>query len=166
MVEAQIGLDGVVLNGYPISEAIPPHRLHEVLGPPDRIVDPAPPAPFGHRNNQIHVYDSLGLYFNEHHSTRLTEDLVFVLWAEEEGYEFSPCRSFSGCLRLGGYRIPIEAGESEVIRDCPIPFQKVLSGSWRAKGERFEVGMDTMGAKMKSGRRSSRRRVVSIDVSW
>jgi hypothetical protein len=166
VVETRIGLDGVVLGGYPISEAIPPQRLHEVLGRPDRIVDPAQPAPFGHRNNQIHVYDTLGLYFHEHHFTRLAEDLVFVLWAEEEGYTFSPLQSFSGCLRLGGYRMPLEAIESEVVRNCPIPFESFLSGRWRTRGGRFGIGMDTKGAKLRSGRRSSRRRVVSVDVSW
>jgi hypothetical protein len=165
VTEARIGLDGVVLNGYPILEGVPPDRLHEILGPPDRIVDPATPAPFGHHNNHIHVYDFLGLYFHEHHYTRLAEDLVFVFWAEEQGYRFSPRQSFSGCLHLNGYRIPVEAIESDVLRDSSIPFERHFRGNWRTKADKFSIGMCTKGARLKSGRRNSRRRVVRVRLA-
>lgn len=166
MVEVEVRLDGIIISGHPISEAVQPSWLHRVLGIPDRIVDPAPPAPIGHRNNQIHVYDDLGLYFHEHHWTRLAEDLVFVFWPEEERYAFTPRRAFSGHLKLRDYLVPTGASESELIRECPIPFDEYLSGQWRAESGRFSVGMVSKGAKLRSGHRSKRRRVVSIDVSW
>ena len=78
MLKAQVGLDGVILNGVSISEALPPEALYKILGIPDRVDVPATPAPFGHRNNQIHVYDSLGIYFHEHHFTQLAMGLTFV----------------------------------------------------------------------------------------
>jgi hypothetical protein len=166
MVEAEVRLDGIIIRGHRIPEAVPATWLHGVLGIPDRVIDPAPPAPIGHRNNQIHVYDDLGLYFHEHHWTRLAMDLVFVFWPEEEGFAFTPRRAFSGHLRLYDYLVPVESSESQLIRKCSIPFEESLSGHWRAESERFSVGVVSKGAKLRSGRRSTSRRVVSIDVSW
>ena len=166
MVEVEIRLDGIVISGHPIPAAVQPSWLHEMLGIPDRIVDPAPPAPVDHRNNQIHVYDDLGLYFHEHHWTRLAQDLVFVFWPEEERYAFTPRRAFSGHLKLRDYFVPAGASESQFIREYPIPFEEYLSGHWRAESGRCSVGMVSKGAKLRSGRSSKRRRVVTIDVSW
>ena len=166
MVEVEIRLEGIVISGHPIPAAVQPSWLHEMLGIPDRIVDPAPPAPVDHRNNQIHVYDDLGLYFHEHHWTRLAQDLVFVFLPEEERYAFTPRRAFSGHLKLRDYFVPAGASESQFIRECPIPFEEYLSGHWRAESGRCSVGMVSKGAKLSSGRRSRRRRVVRIDVSW
>ena len=117
MVEVEIRLEGIVISGHPIPAAVQPSWLHEMLGIPDRIVDPAPPAPVDHRNNQIHVYDDLGLYFHEHHWTRLAQDLVFVFWPEEERYAFTPRRAFSGHLKLRDYFVPAGASESQFIRE-------------------------------------------------
>jgi hypothetical protein len=61
LVEIRAELDVTVINGLAVMAAVQPQRLWAVLGEPSRIVDPAAPAPFGHRNNQIHVYDNLGL---------------------------------------------------------------------------------------------------------
>jgi hypothetical protein len=93
-------------------------------------------------------------------------DLVFVFWPEEEGYAFTSRRAFSGHLKLQDYLVPVGASESQVIRECPFPFEEHLSGNWQARGERIAVGVISKGAKLRSGRRSTRRRVVSIDVSW
>jgi hypothetical protein len=71
-----------------------------------------------------------------------------------------------GHLELQGYLVPAGASESQLIRECPISFEESLSGHWRAESGRYSVGMVSKGAKMRSGRRSKRRRVVSIDVSW
>ena len=166
VVEVEVRLDGIIIGANPLPEAVQPAWLHGVLGIPDRVVDPASPAPVGHRNNQIHVYDDLGLYFHEHHGTRLAMDLVFVFWPEEERYAFTPRRAFSGHLKLHDYLVPVGASESQLIHESPIPFQEYLSGHWRAGSERIAVGMVSKGAKLRSGRRSMRRRVVSIDVSW
>ena len=166
MVEVEVRSGGIFVGGHPIPEAVPPSLLHDLLGLPDRKVDPAPSAPAGHRNNLIHVYDDLGLYFHEHHWTRLAMDLVLVYWPEEEGYAFTPRRAFPGHLTLLGYLVPSGVAASQFVRECPIPLEEYLSGRWRSMDERFAIGMDSKGAKLRSGRRSARRRVVSIDLSW
>lgn len=127
MVEVEVRLDGMLIGGHSIPEAVQPSWLHGVLGFPDRIVDPAPPPPVGHRNNQIHVYDDLGLYFHEHHWTRLAQDLVFAFWPEEERHAFTPCRAFSGHLKLhdylvpaGGIRVPIDPRLPHPVRGVPL----------------------------------------------
>ena len=166
MLEASIGPDITTINGLAIKAAIQPARLWDVLGEPSRIVDPAPPAPFGHRNNQIHVYDQLGLYFNEHHFTRLVQSLTFVFVPAEHRYTFCPSQSFAGRLLLGGYEVRPGASESDVIRGTAIPFRRSLAGQWRTGGDGFGVGLSAVGAKIPSGRRSKNRRVVSVDVAW
>ncbi len=166
MVEALVGREGVVINSMAISEAVPIGQLHEVLGVPDRIVDPAAPAPFGHRNNQIHVYDRLGIYFIEHHWTRLAQSLTFVFWPEVQRFRFSPSSPFAGHLTVALYRFPIEATEAEVIRHCLIPWKGFVRGDWQAKLGKIHVSLNAEGKRLKSGRRSARRRVVSVDVSW
>ena len=57
-----------------------------VLETPARTEEPSPPAPYGHRNNQIHLFDDLGLYLIEHHATRLVVAVVFVLWRDEAAW--------------------------------------------------------------------------------
>jgi hypothetical protein len=166
VVEVEVRGDDIIISGQPIPEVVQPTWLHEMLGIPDRVVDPAPPAPVGHRNNLIHVYDDLGLYFHEHHWTRLAMDLVFVFWPEEEHYAFTPRRAFSGHLKLDDYLVTGGASESQLIRGCPIPFEEYLSGQWRAKSGRFSVGMVVKGAELRSGGRSKKRSAVSIDVPW
>lgn len=166
MVDASVERDITWINGLAIEAAVSPRRLWEVLGEPSRIVDPATPAPFGHRNNQIHVYDRLGLYFNEHHFTRLAQGLTFVLWPEEHRYSFCPSLAFAERLRLCGYEVPPVASESDVIRGSGIPFRQYLAGQWGTGGDGFGVGVSAVGARMPSGRRSRKRRVVSIDVAW
>ena len=77
-VAAVITLDHLVLNGELLVEARPPSLFHNLLGPPSRIFAAGPPAPYGHRNSQIHVYDSLGIFLNEHHYTYAIEAVSFV----------------------------------------------------------------------------------------
>ncbi len=68
------------LNGRSFCDAEPAKVFHELLGHPDRLEEAGQPAPFGHRNNQIHFYDDLGMYLNEHHYTILIQGVTFVLW--------------------------------------------------------------------------------------
>ncbi len=166
MVEAIVDLHRTVINGIEITAAVPPTSLWAVLGQPDRIVDPAPRAPYGHRNNQVHVYDLLGLYLHEHHFTGLISGMVFVFWPEEEGFEFTPAHPFPGRLLLGDYEVPPAALESELISRSRLPFRPVLAGHSRARSERFSAGISAKGARTASGGRSARRRVVGIDVAW
>ncbi len=154
-----------MLNGVSITEAIAPAAIHQLLGEPSRIHAAGPPAPHGHRNNQIHVYDALGLYFDEHHHTRSLTGVSFVFWPEEEGFPFTPTKAFSGKLMLGDYEIPVEASEKQVVADCGLPFRRMLPGIWDLPGT-IHLGLDTKGAKLNTGRRSSSKRLVSVSVGW
>jgi hypothetical protein len=164
-VTARASTDSFVLNGMPITEAIAPAAIHQLLGEPSRIHSAGPPAPHGHRNNQIHVYDTLGLYFNEHHHTRSLTGISFVFWPEAEGFPFTPAVAFSGKLQLGDYELPSGVFEKQVLTECGLPFREMLSGIWDLPGM-IPMGLDTKGAKLKSGRRSSAKRLVSVSIGW
>jgi hypothetical protein len=154
-----------VLNGMSINEAIAPAAIHQLFGEPSRIHSAGPPAPHGHRNNQIHVYDKLGLYFNEHHYTGSLTGVSFVFWPEGEEFPFTPALAFSGSLRLGEYEIPAGVSETQLLTECGLPFRSMLPGVWDLPGT-ISIGLDTKGAKPKSGRRSSAKRLVSVNVGW
>ena len=52
----------------------------------------------GHRNNQIHVYDEIGVEFREHHYTRRIMEGTIGFWPEEYVPEFRPRSAFAGEL--------------------------------------------------------------------
>jgi hypothetical protein len=89
-----------------------------------------------------------------------------VFCREEHNYAFAPHRAFSGHLELHGYVVPAASSESEFVRDCPILFRDRRLGRWQAACGPYRIGMESNGPKLRSGRRSRKRRVVSIDVSW
>ena len=70
--------DGIEIDNWVVRETLCLDERSKVLGPPDRTVEPSTPAPMGYRNNQMHMYDGLGLYLNEHHATRRIQDVTFV----------------------------------------------------------------------------------------
>jgi hypothetical protein len=148
-----------------ITDAITPAAIHQVLGVPSCIHAAGPPAPYGHQNNQIHVYDTLGMYFNEHHYTCSLTGVSFVFWPEAEGYPFTPAQAFWGKLLLGDYEIPEAVPEKQLVAGCGLPFREMLPGIWYLPGT-IPISLDTKGAKLKSGRRSSAKRLVSVSVGW
>ncbi len=164
-ITARASPDSFVLNGVPITEAIAPTAIHNLLGQPSRIHAAGPPAPYGHRNNQIHVYDALGVYFNEHHHTRSLTGVTFVFWPEEEGFPFTPAKAFAGKLILGQYEIPKAVSEKQIVTECGLPFREMLAGIWDLPGT-IPIGFDTKGARLKSGRRSEAKRLVSVNIGW
>ncbi len=158
---ATIDAERFVLNGQCFREAVPPERFYSVLGLPDRIEATSQPAPIGHRNNQIHLYDDLGLYLIEHHFTFLVEGIVFVLWREEAA--FRPKAEIEGELRVGD--IVLTPGIAEFdMGESNLPFVSQLRGSWQFKTDDMWVGFDSKGERNSTGRRSKRRRVVSVAV--
>jgi len=162
---AQASTEEFSLDGMSIVEAIAPVAIHELLGAPSRIHSAGPPAPHGHRNNQINVYDSLGIYFNEHHHTRLLSGMSFVFWPEAEAYPFSPTAGFIGRLQLGRYEVPCEVSETAFIADCGLPFDEVLRGMWHLKAK-ISIGANMVAPKLKSGRRSKTRSLATVSIGW
>lgn len=149
------------LNGRSFRDAAPLGRFHDVLGCPDRIEAVGQSAPVGHRNNQIHFYDELGLYLNEHHYTYSITAVTFVLWREEAAFRLR--NEINGQLRLGG--IEMNPGITELdLQDTKIPFVSELRGTWHFESDELWIGFDSKGEKGPTGRRSKRRRIVSVSV--
>jgi hypothetical protein len=162
-VEADVTLDGLVLNGRLFRVPKLPSEYTEVLRTPARILEESQPAPYGHRNNQIHMFDDLGLYLIEHHATRLIDAVVFVLWLEE--CAFAPAREFSGKLTVGGVRFfPGMAPKDN--RGGTIEFEGPVLGLWTASKEGVWVGLRGIGARMRSGRRSKKIRFIEVSVCF
>jgi hypothetical protein len=77
----------VIVNGCSIDTAPPVGRLLRVIGTPTRVDTGLTQAPLGHRNQHIHVFDSLGLHVIEHHHTRRPQAVVIVRSTDAVGPE-------------------------------------------------------------------------------
>jgi hypothetical protein len=149
------------LNDTAIVSAGPVPFFHELLGSPSRVYSGAQPAPAGHRNNQIHIYDSLGLYLNEHHCTYQISAVTFVFVPDES--PFPPAQPFSGELQLGETALRPGMDES-VLNGCALPLLQKLRGSWTLEDGTVWISVDTMGRKTRSGRRGKRRFVIAVNA--
>lgn len=160
---AEVSLSGLNLNGRLFNSPVPPAEYASVLGSTARIIDPSAPAPYGHRNNQIHVFDEDGLYLIEHHATRLIDSVVFVLWLEES--PFKPTREFSGQLTIGG----IDVRPGMLVKEfsgSSISFKGPVLGLWTAEKNGVWIGLGAEGLRNKSGRRGKVLRFVSVSVCF
>lgn len=162
-VTADVSLDGLLLNGRLFQSAVRPTDYAEVLESPARIIEPTPPAPYGHRNNQIHLFDRLGLYLIEHHATGLIGGVVFVLWLEESA--FKPNCEFSGELTIGGVRFFAGMTPRDYSGGA-IAFEGPVLGSWNAHRDRIWIGLNAKGMRQPSGRRGKRLRFVDVSVCF
>src|SRR5690606_9484676 len=98
--------DGASVNDTPIDRAGPASQYHAVFGTPDRIIDgSSTPAPFGHRNNQFHYYDTLGVTLNEHHYTHQIQAINFVF--DTDLADHPTMSPFIGTMIIGGLRISV-----------------------------------------------------------
>jgi hypothetical protein len=86
MLDAQLTPDCLHLNGSAIASAGPAAFFYEILGTPSRFTTGGTPAPAGHRNNQIHIYDALGVTLNEHHYTYQVTAITFVFATDESPF--------------------------------------------------------------------------------
>jgi hypothetical protein len=137
-----------------------------MLGSPSRVVAAGPPAPAGHRNNHIHIYDDLGIRLNEHHYTFRLQEIACSFECEEPLYPFTPRSSFSGEFWIDQQRLP-QGGPSAVFVDrCPIPLEPRIGGSWSWQLRDFYLGLHCRGPRLRSGRRSKQRVIVDISLSW
>ena len=160
-VVAAIDSERFVLNGRAIREGRPVAEFHELLGRPDRIDAAGPPAPVGHRNNQIHRYDILGLWLNEHHYTFLIQAITFVLWKDQVA--FPTHHEFDGELKVGGVRVTPGVAEVEMTAST-IPWISRLRGTWHFEGDSLWIGFETKGRKGPGGHRSKKRYLTSLSV--
>lgn len=155
------------INGAAITTAPSVEELHAMLGSPSRILEPKRPAPVGHRNNRLHVYDDLGLVFWEHHYTRRIDHCQIVLCPDELQLlgDQAPPRSFPGTLRIEGFVFPPGVVDLDaVLNACPMlrPTRQPLA----KPGNRFSVHLRADGYTLPSGHRTKRQRVFAIELSW
>jgi hypothetical protein len=160
---ASITLEGLYLNGIEFSTPMPVANYVAAIGTSTRIIDAGAPAPVGHRNNQIHLYDGIGIYLNEHHATGLIQALTFILWLEEA--TFPTRQTFDGDLVVGG--VCVGPGMREgVLAASTIRFHETIAGQWSAKEGGIYVGAKTIGRRGNSGRRSKVRLLVDVSICF
>lgn len=162
-VTADVSLDGLVLNGRLFQAPVEPSEYIRILRNPVRVVEPSPAAPYGHRNNQIHLFDELGLYLIGHHATCLVGAVVFVLWSEEA--TFKPGRAFSGELTIGGVRFFPGMTESD-FSGGTVVFAGPILGLWNARKDGVWIGLNGRPIHQPSGRRGKRLRFVDVSVCF
>jgi hypothetical protein len=162
-VTADVSLDGLVLNGRFFNSPVRPSEYAAALGIVSRVEEPATPAPYGHRNNQIHLFDELGLYLIEHHATGLIGSVVFVLWLEES--PFKTAREFTGRLTIGD--VSVYPGMlAKEFTGSTIAFEGPVLGLWTARKDGVWIGISVAGIRQNSGRRGKQLRLENVSVCF
>lgn len=157
----------VYIGNVPFESGVPPDAYHEALGKPDRIVECSTPAPYGHRNNQQHQYDSLGISLNEHHSSRLVHQIRIELIPSQSA--FPTHERYRGDLNVCGIDFTDALMEKDFLAAAtriPVIFKPHLGWSWYIDGSELSVTVCTYATKTVSGGNSRKRRVYEIDVSY
>jgi hypothetical protein len=163
LIVASVDVTRFLLNGVEVAGQRPVGDFHAALGKPSRIVAAGPPAPLGHRNNQIHFYDEYGLYLVEHHYTYTISEICFVVWRDEAVHK--PTGELSCDARVGGVLVHPGLTERELLAST-VPFEGQIAGLWSWKSASLYVGFQSRGHKNQSGRRASKRYVISVSVCF
>jgi hypothetical protein len=153
--------DGLSINGRLFDSKLPLERYQDVLGPPSRTIDAGPPAPYGHRNNQVLVFDSEGIYLTEHHASRLIESVNFIFDPADSPFPIE--RAFDGSLEVDGQIIRAGMTEGDIqlahlSRDLP--------GEYSVKHEHCWIGISAQGRRDARGKRRKPRYVVRVSVCF
>lgn len=160
-VDAVAGATGLTINGQVFDGQLPLGRYQDILGLPSRTVDAGPPAPVGHRNNQVHVFDSEGIYLTEHHASRLIESVNFVFDPADSPFPIEG--AFSGNLEIDGQSIRAGMPEGDIesahlTRDLPGEYSMKLKHCW--------IGISAQGRRDSRGKRRKPRYVVRVSVCF
>ena len=162
-VTAHASLDGLLLNGRLFRTPVLPTEYAAVLASPVRVVEPSPPAPYGHRNNKIHMFDEVGVYLIEHHATRLVNAVVFVLWLNES--TFKPACEYSGELEIGEVRFFPGMTPKDYSRGT-IVFEGPVLGLWKAHRDGIWIGLNAKKLRHPNGSRGKRLRFVDVSICF
>lgn len=158
---ANLQLDRVALNGCAFEREGQLKEYIDALGCEPRTADAGDePAPVGHRNNQFHLFESLGVYLTEHHATRLIQSINFALVPEECPGPISS--AFSGKLRIGSVAISSGMKESDYPSDAPIKFESAIAGSWKSVGKGLSIYISTLGRKRPGQKRRTKVRYITF----
>lgn len=168
MLRVEVMTDGpkVFVGGFAVETAPSVADLYAVLGSPNRIDAGEQLAPVGHRNNQTHVYDGLGLTFNEHHYTRRAQQLCCWFGTDEPQCRFTPRLPFADQLVFGDVVMPPGGDERAFFAAAPFDFVQFIRGVWSVRLAGVSVHVQTRGRLLPSGRRGRVRQVIAVSVSW
>lgn len=153
--------NGLVINGYLFDKKLPFERYQTVLGAPSRTIAAGPPAPAGHRNNQVHFFDATGIYLTEHHASRLIESVNFIFDRAESPFPIE--RDFSGDLKVDGQQFHPSMPEAELISAL---FARDLPGEYSLKYRNCWVGVSAKGRRDSNGKRKNPRYVVRVSICF
>ncbi|MBM3966305.1 MAG: hypothetical protein FJ308_14760 [Planctomycetes bacterium] len=153
--------NGLMINGHIFDSKLMLEHYVEILGAPGRSIDAGPPAPFGHRNNQIHLFDPDGIYLTEHHSSRLIESVNFIFDPSESPFQIE--KAFGGSLEVEGQSIRRDMPERSMAftslnRDLPGEYSLVLGRIW--------VGISAKGRRDIYGKRMQPRFIVRVSICF
>ena len=164
VVDASLTLEGLWLAGTFFATPLPLENYVGLLGKPTRILS-GPPAPYGHRNNQIHVYDTFGFYLNEDHATGNIREVTFVL--DETRATFPVNKPFQGKLEVGGVLFFPGMEERAYPTEASIRFERVLPGWYRAEGGDVAIYLAASKKKDPSKRRPVKQRsFVEVSIGF
>ena len=158
-IDAVATADGLAINGYLFDKKLPLERYSEILGEPSRTIAAGPPAPAGHRNNQVHVFDSDGIYLTAHHASRLIESVNFVFDPTES--PFSIKENFCGNLRVDRQQLRPNMAEADL--DLTL-FARDLPGEYSVEYKNCWIGVYSRGRRYPNGKRKNPRYVVRVSV--
>ena len=153
--------DGMSINGKLFNSELPLERYHEVFGLPSRTIEAGSPAPFGHRNNQVHVFDSQGIYLTEHHASRLIESVNFVFDPLDSPFPID--RAFDGILEVGEQTIRAGMLEADIESEH---LSHDIPGEYSVKLEKCWIGISAQGRRDARGKRRKPRYVVRVSVCF
>jgi len=160
-INAAVSLDGLKINGIKISAQVPLDAYVQILGVPSRTIDAGQPAPFGYRNNQVHVFELYGIYLTEHHFSRMIESVNFVFDAAESLFPISAI--FNGKLEIDG--VAVVAGMIE--RDLKwANMTQDLSGEYNMKLGNCWVNISVKGRRDSLGRRKKPRVLALASICF
>src|SRR5689334_17924441 len=160
-ITAAASSDGLSLNGHSLDCKLPPGVYWGILGPPTRTFEPSPPAPYGHRNNQIHIYDSEGIYLTEHHASRLIDSINFIFDPSDSPFPIE-C-SYRGSLVIDGQLFSIDMPEKTIVING---LSQDLRGAYRIKFQNCSVWISTKGRRGADRKRKKPRYVVCVSVCF
>ena len=120
-----------------------------------------PPAPAGHRNNQVHVFDADGIYLSEHHASRLIESVNFIFDAADSPFPIES--AFRGDLKVDGIQLLPNMTEADL--DVAM-FARDLPGEYSVEYKSCWVGVSAKGRRDPNGKRRNPRYVVRVSVGF
>jgi hypothetical protein len=160
-IKAVAAANGLTLSGHLFDKKLPMDNYQCALGLPSRTIDAGPPAPAGYRNNQVHIFDSDGIYLTEHHDSRLIESVNFVFDPADSTFPIDG--AFCGDLKVDRQSICSNMLEGDL--DLTL-LARELPGEYSVKYEKCWIGISAKGRRDFSGKRRKPRYVIEVSVCF